>query len=308
MATEAHPFHEGEVALQKQMGVHERIAKIGAKIIRDHMPEQHRFFFESLPYLALGTVDSNGDSWATFLTGSLGFASSPDETTLDIEASLTPEDPAANGFGKGASVGLLGIELSNRRRNRMNGTVSSFGGGIARVSVRHSFGNCPKYIQTRALQPTGRTPGSRTERTALSTTDRALIEEADTFFVSSYIDLKDERQVDVSHRGGNPGFVKVSPEGTLTIPDFSGNRAFNTLGNIRKNPRSGLSFIDWTSGHVLQMTGRSDILQGDTNLEFEGAERFWRFTPEMVVFREYAFPFCGRLIEPAPSTLRTGRW
>lgn len=36
---------------------------------------------------------------------------------------------------------------------------------------------------------------------------------------------------DVSHRGGPPGFVQVSGQGTLRFADYIGNFTFTTLGN-----------------------------------------------------------------------------
>ncbi|MGO7969101.1 flavin-nucleotide-binding protein, partial [Rhizobium ruizarguesonis] len=65
---------------------------------------------------------------------------------------------------------------------------------------------------------------------------RQMVEGADTFLVASYVDRDNgERQVDVSHRGGNAGFVHIGADGVLTIPDFPGNRFFNTLGNFLVN-------------------------------------------------------------------------
>ena len=64
--------------------------------------------------------------------------------------------------------------------------------------------------------------------------------------------------IDVSHRGGKPGFVRVDDGvgGTvLTFPDFRGNFFFNTLGNITAHPKAGLLFVDHETGGVLQLTG-----------------------------------------------------
>jgi hypothetical protein len=52
---------------------------------------------------------------------------------------------------------------------------------------------------------------------------------------------------DISHRGGLPGFVRVQGD-ELTIPDFRGNRYFNTLGNLIAEPRASLLFIDFEKG------------------------------------------------------------
>lgn len=45
----ASSFHEGEVAVQTQAGMHEKMAGIERIAIRDHMPDQHREFFAQLP-------------------------------------------------------------------------------------------------------------------------------------------------------------------------------------------------------------------------------------------------------------------
>ncbi|MDT1852839.1 FAD-binding oxidoreductase, partial [Acinetobacter baumannii] len=79
----------------------------------------------------------------------------------------------------------------------------------------------------------------------------------------SYADRTDgagRRQVDVSHRGGKAGFVRVADDGTLTIPDFDGNLFFNTLGNIVVNGKAGLLFVDFASGDLLQMSGDAEVI------------------------------------------------
>jgi predicted pyridoxine 5'-phosphate oxidase superfamily flavin-nucleotide-binding protein len=123
-----------------------------------------------------------------------------------------------------------------------------------------------------------------------------MVEGADTFFVASYVDRDNgERQVDVSHRGGNAGFVRVGADGVLTIPDFAGNRFFNTLGNILVNSKAGLVFVDFETGDMLQMTGNAEVLLDSPDIAtFQGAERLWRFTPEKIVLRPDALPLRWR--------------
>jgi uncharacterized protein len=117
-------WHEGETYLQEQVGVVDRMAAVGQRVIRDFMPDQHRTFYAQLPYIALGSVDEQGDAWATFLEGRPGFMSSPTPTALDIAAKGDATDPASKGLADGQPVGLLGIEMHTRRRNRMNGIVT----------------------------------------------------------------------------------------------------------------------------------------------------------------------------------------
>ena len=107
------------------------------------------------------------------------------------------------------------------------------------------------------------------------------IEAADTFFVASAARTDEANGgVDVSHRGGPPGFVRVDGN-TLTIPDYRGNRYFNTLGNFVSNPRAALLFVDFAAGDLLHVQGA---------VEMAWDERLWRVQIERVVRRRAAVP------------------
>src|SRR5882762_9985897 len=85
----------------------------------------------------------------------------------------------------------------------------------------------------------------------------------DTFFIASRSAQLDEVEssqgLDVSHRGGRAGFVRVVSQNELCFPDFSGNLLFNTLGNLEVDARAGLLFIDFQSGGMLHIIGRAKI-------------------------------------------------
>lgn len=310
------PFHDGEVALQKAVGVAERMEAFGRRVIRDHMPDQHRDFYRQLPFVVLGAVDAAGDAWATLLSGRPGFMTSPDPKRLAFAAYPDPQDPATVSLGDGAAVGLLGIELHTRRRNRMNGTLRALGKEGFEVAVEHAFGNCPQYIQLRDFAFV-REPGDFAEVPAAqvlgmeSPRVQAMIAAADTFFVASYVDDANGRHVDASHRGGKPGFVRINADGSLTIPDFAGNLHFNTLGNILINPKVGLVFPDFATGDMLHLTGDAEVvLESDEIAAFQGAERLWVFRPRKVVLRPAALPlrFAMRADGWSPNSLMTGDW
>jgi hypothetical protein len=115
--------------------------------------------------------------------------------------------------------------------------------------------------------------------------------------------------VDVSHRGGKPGFVWVDNNNTLTIPDYLGNFHFNTLGNFLVNPKAGLLFIDFDKGHVLSLTGIVEILWESVELEyFDGAERLWQFHLEKGLYLKYSLPFKWQFEGYSPTTEVTGSW
>ncbi len=307
-------WHEGETFLQEKLGVAERMVVVGQRVIRDFMPDQHRDFFAQLPFIVLGSVDSRNDAWATFVEGRPGFMTSPSPTVLDIAAYNDPSDPAGEGMTDGNPIGLLGIELHTRRRNRMNGVASPSARGI-RVDVDQSFGNCPRYIQLRdfefAREPGQAFPGTIEELPVLDARARSMIENSDAFFVASYADREDRRQVDVSHRGGNAGFVRVGEDGMLTIPDFDGNLFFSTLGNILLNGKAGLLFVDFTNGDVLQMTGDAEVVLDSPEIAaFQGAERLWTFRPRRIVRRSEALALRWKFQTDgwSPNSLMTGNW
>ncbi|MBB3610798.1 pyridoxamine 5'-phosphate oxidase family protein [Rhizobium sp. BK602] len=309
-------WHDGEIALQTKVGVATRMAEIGPRVLRDHLIEQHRDFYPQLPFIVLGSVDADGDAWATLRANRPGFLHSPDIHTLSVELGRDPADPADAGMEDGKAIALLGIELHTRRRNRLNGTIRRQASEGFDVDVGQSFGNCPKYIQLRDFEfirdPAELADGPTFRLAVLDGRAKAIIAGADTFFVASYVDREDGgRQVDVSHRGGRAGFVRIGDDGVLTIPDFAGNLFFNTLGNFVLNPKAGLVFADFDSGELLQLTGDAKLILDSPEIaSFDGAERLWRFTPRKIVRRPGALPLRWKFREDgwSPHSLMTGRW
>lgn len=312
----ASPWHEGELILQRQVGVATRMDDVGRRVIRDHLIDQHRAFYPQLPFVVLGTVDAAGDVWATLRAGLPGFLQAPDDCHLHLGLIPDPGDPAEAGLADGAALGLLGIELNTRRRNRLNGSIRRNDAAGLDLVVAQSYGNCPQYIQLRdfafSRDPSMPAVMAPCPLDRLDQRARAMITAADTFFVASYIDRTGTgRQVDVSHRGGRTGFVQLSEDGVLTIPDFAGNLFFNTLGNFLVNPKAGLVFADFATGDLLQLNGTAEvILEAPEIAAFQGAERLWRFTPRRIVYRADALPLRWNFTAAgwSPNSLMTGSW
>ncbi len=310
---ESSPWHPGERILQETVGVADRMAAVGSKVLRPYMPEQHRNFYQQLPFILAGVIDNKNRPWATFLTGIPGFIKTPDPQQLTINSLPEKQDPAFSGFINGAPVGLLGIELHTRRRNRANGVIDDLTAEGFQVNVQQTMGNCPKYIQMRDIEFTDKGKIASSEKNEFPAADdqhvKAMIEKADTFFVATYADTPEGRTADVSHRGGKPGFVRVDADGTLTIPDFSGNLFFNTLGNIYISRQAGLIFPDFESGDILQLSGAANIISDSREAEqFAGAERVWKVWPEKIVYRREVLPFRWQYRETSSHLRKTGTW
>lgn len=306
-------FHAGELQIQARDGTAERTAVMAPRMIRNFMPDQHREFYHQLPFILIGAVDGSGQPWATAAFGPQGFITSPDPQTLVIGYQPLMADALKFVLQPGAKIGLLGIEVQTRRRNRMNGHVVSVGQTGLTVRVEQSYGNCPQYIQRRDLQwrdaaSVGRAVMAKTQDKAV----RRIIEEADTFYIASRSaalteDIK--TGVDVSHRGGKPGFVRVGEDGQLSFPDFTGNRMFNTLGNIQADERVGLFFPNFETGEAVFLTGQARIDWDSPRVAaFEGAERVIDIVPERAVFVQDGLPIEGTFVDQWPMLENTGEW
>ncbi|MDP1961791.1 MAG: pyridoxamine 5'-phosphate oxidase family protein [Reyranella sp.] len=299
-------FHGDELAAQALGGAGPTSARM-----RPFMPDQHRDFFAGLPYLFVAAADAEGWPVASVLSGEPGFVHSPDPVTLRINSAPDAGDPATAGLATGRDVGLLGLDLTNRRRNRANGQLTEVDEDGLTVRVTQSFGNCAQYIQTRRPTAAMRTPAPVERFDGLDDAARALVTASDTFFVASRsrLEVGSDGGLDMSHRGGRPGFVGMQGDThTLVIPDFRGNRFFNTLGNLLGDPRAGLLFIDFASGDLLQLKGRVEIDWAPGGAGPEGTERLWRVRVERGWRRRGAFPFAWTFGGYAPTTLRTGVW
>ena len=253
--------------------------------MRDYLTEQHREFYSQLNYLLIGTVDAGGQPQASIIAGPAGFINTPDYKTLRINTTHDMADTCLDALAEGSSIGVLGIDLSNRRRNRMHGRVAHRNAETIDLKVVQSYGNCPKYINTRVLKPQALSaaspPVAEADRTALDMDDCSLIERSGTFFIASaYSDGTgaDYEGADVSHRGGQPGFVEVRDRQLLTIPDYQGNNMFNTLGNLLLNPRAGLLFVDFENGDLLRLNGTTEIVTDRAETDrFPSAQRLLIF-------------------------------
>ena len=103
--------------------------------------------------------------------------------------------------------------------------------------------------------------------------------------------------------------MRVEVDGSLTIPDYLGNFLFNTLGNVERDRRAGLLFVDFASGNVLSLTGEAEVVWDGPEVEaFAGAQRLLRFHLTSGVLIENAVPLRWSVADPAPQLAATGTW
>lgn len=291
------PLHEGEIAVQKRVGVLDEVSRWAPDAIRAFMPEQHRVFFGQLPFVVAAARDAAGDPWATLLVDTPGFVQSLGSRHLRIDAMPMQGDALEMSFFPGAEVGLLGIELETRRRNRANGRVSDWDELGFTVAVDQSFGNCPQYISKRVWHRAGVTveKADISRHSSLDDHMKSWIAGADTLFFASGLQKanRDERSsgMDVSHRGGRAGFVNVSSDTHLVLPDYAGNNLFNTIGNLVVDSRVGVLFVDFERGSLLQITGNAEIDWDSSEVtQYFGAKRLINIEINRIVQLHHVLP------------------
>jgi predicted pyridoxine 5'-phosphate oxidase superfamily flavin-nucleotide-binding protein len=276
-------YHRGEIEVQDRAGVRDIAARI-SDVVRPEIPPYTREFLEDQRMVVVCSTGADGRVWASLLTGEPGFLWVIDERTLRIDASPIPGEPLDENSKPDMDVGLISIDLSSRRRMRLNGKAERRPEGLY-VYAEQVYGNCPKYIQARepraASGSTSAEPGSARRAETLTDEQRRLISSSDTFFIAT---VHPEGGADSSHRGGLPGFVRFLDEDTLAFPDYSGNNMFNTLGNIDANPNTGLLFLNFERGDTLQLSGEACVIWDPARAaEFAGAQRVVEFRIEEIV-------------------------
>lgn len=295
-------FHEGELAMQRRAGVADVARRVGEGSIEHQLAPEVVAFLTHQLFLFCATRTPDGAVWASLLVGPPGFTRGIDPGHLLLATRPAAGDPLAVALARGpAPLGILALEAATRTRVRVNGTATHTEAGIA-VEVHEAFGNCTKYIGARVpveLLAEGMVDSTRRSSDRLDPQQAELVRGADTAFVAS---VHGDRGADASHRGGRPGFLEVDDDGRrVLLPDYSGNRMFQTLGNLTVDPRIGMLIVDWETGRTLQLSGVAEILWDGAEVERRPkADRVIAIDVRAVADQVRALPIRFALRQPYP--------
>ncbi|MFF5424683.1 MULTISPECIES: pyridoxamine 5'-phosphate oxidase family protein [unclassified Streptomyces] len=286
------PYHHGSLAVQERLGVRQLAEHVGRSLLPTLRPVAAAFL-EAQPLLVVGVGDDRGRVGAHLLTGAPGFVRATGPRTVSVAAPL-PGGPLADPAA-GTPVGTLALDPRTRRRMRLNGLARPGAHGFT-IEAEEVFSNCPKYLQKRELYDSGPAgpPGPVRHGEALTPGQARRIRAADTFFIATTA----PDGVDASHRGGNPGFVRVDGARDLSWRDYPGNAMFLTLGNLETDDRAGILFPDWETGTTLQLSGHA-------RTEYGQDERIVRFRIDSVVETPAAGPLRWSAPEFSPANPTT---
>ncbi|SMQ46044.1 unnamed protein product [Zymoseptoria tritici ST99CH_3D7] len=293
---QALPWHKGEETLHALLSIPSQdnptVPALSPQLSH-HLPV--------VPLIALGTLDSRSRPWTTLLGGQKGLSQPLGGGILGIRTAVPGKwDPVVEELvgkegkgdvvreeGEGRMVSGLTIDLETRKRTKFFGRMVA--GALSRekeegegevagmqlvLKVEQSLGNCPKYLNSKAVSPAVSRPelvlpaGSSEPTSYIPDEAVDLLAGADLFFVSSSQHALD---MDTNHRGGPPGFLRLASNSpscsdaagaVLVWPEYSGNRLYQTLGNLSVNPVAGLCIPDFETGNMLYLTGKTEILVG----------------------------------------------
>ncbi|CAN8064207.1 unnamed protein product [Agarophyton chilense] len=281
------PFHQGELLAQQLAGTQGVAAELGHGMSRSLPPTAvFNYMLQNLNIIWLSTVTPCSNPLDASLWVSPVFGHAPDlahaSSTRLLQFHLQPlsdTDVLRRNLSPlltkntALPAGVLIIDLDARRRYRTNGLLSLSSCPAESteaaphsltldMSVEEAFPNCPKYIQRRLLDPsTSEMPPvphaiQYESDTKLSPADTSLITAADTLFFGTY---NPSTGLDANHRGGRPGFIRVTSDDSLYWPDYRGNGMFQSFGNLQQNDKAGVTIFDFETGHLLQLSGSARV-------------------------------------------------
>ncbi|KAK3998317.1 hypothetical protein QBC44DRAFT_228393 [Cladorrhinum sp. PSN332] len=277
------------------------------------------------PLVALGGLDDQGRPWTTIWGGERGFIRPVAHSVLGLQSIVDKaHDPVLksllNGVpdgevfqsDEGKQISALSIDLESRDRVKLTGkmvvgTVGSRPGTDAigevqmALHIQESLGNCPKYLNKKIIR--AHIPSPELVSSALPLPEEAvkLISQADMFFLSS----TNNKTMDTNHRGGAPGFLRIltnseSDGVALIYPEYSGNRLYQTLGNLHINPSIGLAIPDYTTSSVLYLTGTSTLLVNPPSSILPHTKLAVKITVHSAIYIKDSLPFRGEPGELSP--------
>lgn len=276
------PYHAGELAVQRRAGTRAQGARSGLGVGAE-LPSKAAALLARQGFVLLSARDAEGRPWVTALEGAPGFLHAPDALTLTIAARPAADDPLLEALAQPTEVALLAIDFASKERLRIEGPCEPDAASGLRIQVRSALVNCPQYVRRRQLERVEAQPGPVRAGAALDEGARSMLAAANVLFIGS---THPERGLDVSHKAGAPGFLRVDDERRLTLPDYVGNGMFQTLGNVSVDERVGLLVPDFADGTWVQLTGRARIDWDEAAREsFRGAQRLTRIAIDRVVVR-----------------------
>lgn len=123
----------------------------------------------------------------------------------------------------------------------------------------------------------------------LTTNEKTFIENQNSFYLAT---TNTNNYPYIQHRGGPKGFLKVLDSKRLGFIDFSGNKQYISVGNIKTNKNVSIFIMDYPNKSRLKIFAKSEIIEvADNPTLFKNLNlKDYNFKPErMIVFHIEAY-------------------
>lgn len=123
----------------------------------------------------------------------------------------------------------------------------------------------------------------------LTTNEKTFIENQNSFYLAT---TNTNNYPYIQHRGGPKGFLKVLDSKRLGFIDFSGNKQYISVGNIKTNKNISIFIMDYPNKSRLKIFAKSEIIEvADNPTLFKNLNlKDYNFKPErMIVFHIEAY-------------------
>jgi uncharacterized protein len=250
--------------------------------------EARQFLAEQTIAVLAGTGAQENLSGLLIL-GLPGFLCTPDEHTcllpLELDLLATPLLQRIQTSAQPVHLALCVLDHTTRRRLCVQGyaalsfsnqMLAAQGEGTRPSSaclwlhVTQAFFHCPKYIRTRipglTLPPTE--PKHHLEDLLVQGVYSAAFQDFLTHQMFCYLaTINRDGHCAINHRGGNAGFLvsvpfsKTAPQGTILLPDYAGNGAFEAIGNILETGRVAFILPSYVDQLAISLSGTAYVIE-----------------------------------------------
>ena len=265
-------YHEGEHFIQELMGVREQSNSLSS-MIQNEIPLVAAQFLRGLNFCVMtfsldnqalfSYTPTSKELVSCVVYGLNTFIEVKNNNEIFIDLHKKSFIPSSIMDAISINVGLLGLDFENRMRIRVNGKGKILNNQL-QLTVNEVYSNCPKYIHNRKIVDVIEFDKKAyvQEYVELNHECKKLIANSNTFFISSY---HMKKGADISHKGGDKGFLKVLSSTQLEFEDYPGNNMYNSLGNIYTNPHVSVLIIDFESNDILHIKGKAKITNNEEN-------------------------------------------
>ena len=294
---DAYHVPAGQQQARTHWGTHESGAAFDRKKTT-HLTEQAQTFIAQQAVCVIAGPGPDNELRGLLTVGTPGFVGTPDRRTCLLQldpqfrnARIIQQLRQSSPAERDVQLGLFFMCHPTRERLCVQGTANLLPYNVpilhrlfappreilVRLCVHQAFFHCAKYIKTRVVGLTAPVtlpseqlwrPGDLLgcNQSYLSEEMRAFIAEQILCFLCT---VDQHGQYAVNHRGGAAGFLvtlppnNAAPGGTIFLPDYAGNGAFEAVGNILETGQAALVIPNYAAQLALCVSGTARIVELD---------------------------------------------